>query len=113
MRNHPVFHLFLLLFTLFFYIILGLSGDIRSEIEKYWMLIIPIYLVYGLIIINTLQNNVPEKIQFIWFILFGVFFRLALIPSEPFLSDDIYRYLWDGKVFVAGINPYEYAPLDI
>jgi len=112
MRNHPVFCLFLLLFTLFFYIILGLSGDIRSEIEKYWTLLLPIYLVYGLIVINTLNNKIPEKIKYFWFILFGVLFRIALIPSEPFLSDDIFRYLWDGRVFAAGINPYKYAPLD-
>lgn len=112
MRNHPVFYLFLLFFTLFLYIILGLSGDIRSEIENYWMLLLPIYLVYGLIIINSLNNKIPERFKFFWFILFGVLFRIALIPTEPFLSDDIYRYIWDGKVFAAGINPYKYAPLD-
>jgi len=113
MRNHPVFHLFLLLLSLLFYIILGLSGDIRSEIEEYLLLIIPIYLFYGLLVINTLENKLPEKIPFIWFIICGVFFRLVLIPSEPFLSDDIYRYLWDGNIFAAGINPYKYVPLDI
>jgi hypothetical protein len=25
--------------------------------------------------------------------------------SPPALSDDIYRYLWEGKLLVAGINP--------
>jgi len=113
MRNHPAFHLFLLFLTLIIYIILGLLGDIRSEIEKFWLLIIPVYLYYGLLIVNTLRNNLPEKISFIWFIIFGVLFRIALLPSEPFLSDDIYRYLWDGKIFAAGINPYKYAPIDI
>jgi alpha-1,6-mannosyltransferase len=38
-------------------------------------------------------------------------FRLILIPSVPVHENDIYRYIWDGKVFVAGINPYKYAPL--
>jgi len=113
MRNHPIFILLLLLFTLIFYIILGLFGDIRSEIEKYWLLIIPIYLIYILLIINTLRKKLPDKISFFWFIIFGVLFRIALMPSEPFLSDDIYRYLWDGKIFSAGINPYKYAPVDI
>lgn len=27
-----------------------------------------------------------------------------------YLSDDLYRYLWDGKVNVSGINPYLYEP---
>jgi hypothetical protein len=113
MRNHPVILLFLLLITAMLYIILGIIGDIRSEIEKFWLLIIPIYLSYLLLIVNILKNSLPEKIPFLWFIIFGVFFRIALISTEPFLSDDINRYLWDGKIFAAGINPYKYAPVDI
>ena len=37
-------------------------------------------------------------------------FRLSLLFSIPALSDDIYRYVWDGRVQWAGINPYRYAP---
>ncbi|MFB6263588.1 MAG: hypothetical protein ABEL76_08185, partial [Bradymonadaceae bacterium] len=36
--------------------------------------------------------------------------RLLLLPRDPLLSDDIYRYVWDGRVGWAGINPFEYAP---
>jgi len=39
-------------------------------------------------------------------------FRAILLPVTPILSDDIYRYLWDGRVQLAGINPYAYAPND-
>jgi len=28
------------------------------------------------------------------------------------VSDDVYRYLWEGKVFAAGFNPYVLAPID-
>ena len=45
----------------------------------------------------------------IW--IFAVAMRLALLPLTPELSDDIYRYLWDGEVQLAGINPYRYAPV--
>ena len=30
--------------------------------------------------------------------------------STPWLSDDLYRYLLDGRVWAAGINPFRYAP---
>ncbi len=113
MRNHPVYILFLLLVTLIFYIILGLSGDICSEIEIYWLIVIPLYLTYTLVIFYILRNNLLERISFLWFTVFGIFFRIVLIPSEPFLSDDIYRYLWDGKIIASGINPYKFAPVDI
>ena len=36
--------------------------------------------------------------------------RLILLASTPALSDDLYRYIWDGKVIAAGIDPYRYAP---
>lgn len=41
---------------------------------------------------------------------FAILFRVVLLPCVPFLSDDIYRYLWDGHVQLAGINPYLYSP---
>ncbi len=36
--------------------------------------------------------------------------RLSLLTSTPSLSDDLYRYIWDGKVIAAGLDPYRYAP---
>ena len=41
---------------------------------------------------------------------FGLLFRLAVIPTPVRLSSDPYRYLWDGRVQHAGVNPYRYAP---
>ena len=36
--------------------------------------------------------------------------RLPLLPLPPALSGDALRYLWDGKVAAAGLNPYALAP---
>src|SRR5258708_39680352 len=44
-------------------------------------------------------------------VLAGIF-RLSLVFAPPYLSDDIYRYVWDGRVQAAGINPYRYIPSD-
>jgi len=38
--------------------------------------------------------------------------RIAVIAAPPYLSSDIYRYVWDGRVLAAGINPYRYIPVD-
>jgi len=35
---------------------------------------------------------------------------VALLAHEPVLSTDIYRYVWDGRVQAAGINPYRHVP---
>lgn len=36
--------------------------------------------------------------------------RAALLPVEPTLSDDLYRYVWEGRVILHGGNPYRSAP---
>lgn len=36
--------------------------------------------------------------------------RLLALPMAPVLSNDIYRYVWDGRVVLSGANPYRLAP---
>src|SRR5215204_2955779 len=43
-------------------------------------------------------------------IVLAVIFRLSILFAPPYLSDDVYRYVWDGRVQAAGINPYRYIP---
>lgn len=38
--------------------------------------------------------------------------RLTLFPALPDLSDDLYRYVWDGWLSVSGINPFRFVPSD-
>src|SRR5437867_3983262 len=38
--------------------------------------------------------------------------RLALLPVPPALSDDIYRYVWEGRVAAEGMDPYHLSPRD-
>ena len=40
----------------------------------------------------------------------GVAMRALMIPSQAVLEDDFYRYLWDGAVTAAGMNPFSLAP---
>ncbi len=48
-----------------------------------------------------------------WIILFGLGYRLLLLPSHPIQEVDIYRYMWDGLVAADGQNPYRFSPRDI
>lgn len=43
----------------------------------------------------------------------GILVRAIMIFAFPQLSDDIYRFLWDGYLSVEGTNPYGYLPSDI
>ncbi len=39
--------------------------------------------------------------------------RLLFLFNPPQLSDDLYRYLWDGSTLLHGTNPYAAAPADL
>ena len=43
-------------------------------------------------------------------LVFALLLRMAALATPPYLSDDIYRYVWDGRVQAAGINPYRFVP---
>lgn len=45
-------------------------------------------------------------------LLFGaaLLFRLLLLFALPQLSDDVYRFVWDGRLLANGFNPYLYLP---
>jgi hypothetical protein len=46
-------------------------------------------------------------------ILFSVAYRLVLLPSAPIQEIDYYRYLWDGRVCLGGVNPYRFSPQEV
>ena len=49
-------------------------------------------------------TRAATPIALIWAV--AILARLALLPLAPELSDDIYRYLWDGHLLTQGVNPY-------
>ncbi|MEL7145882.1 MAG: hypothetical protein AAFO69_05910 [Bacteroidota bacterium] len=40
----------------------------------------------------------------------GIGLRLVLFLGLPVLSDDYFRFIWDGRLLAAGINPFESLP---
>ncbi len=55
----------------------------------------------------------PPPRSAVWLVLaVAAALRALLLTEPPLLSSDIYRYVWDGRVQAAGINPYLYVPAD-
>lgn len=56
----------------------------------------------------------PIDKQFFKYLLMSAFlFRLLLLFATPTLSDDFYRFFWDGEIIHQGMNPYTHLPSDI
>ena len=51
------------------------------------------------------------SIRALWLIFgVGIALRIYVLLFDPLLSTDVFRYIWDGRVQAAGINPYRYFP---
>jgi alpha-1,6-mannosyltransferase len=97
---------------------LGLYGYLSQRL----FLLNPVWLylsIYGILFgfyayaAGRIVPRIPETYarQALWLILIGgVIFRLVALPTQPSLSTDMDRYVWDGRLTMHGINPYRWAP---
>jgi len=54
------------------------------------------------------REDIPPK----QVLLLGIFLLVMLFPLQALTSNDTERYLWDGAVFLSGLDPYLTAPND-
>lgn len=94
---------FLLLISLTGYILLGYYIE-RSNFQ----LLITVYSSLFLIAYILQKNSSPDHFRIL--LLSGILFRFCLIFSIPALSDDFYRFVWDGRIQQLGINPFDFTP---
>lgn len=66
-----------------------------------------LFLSYFYILYSSNKKDIPT------IILITITFRAILLFSVPNLSDDYFRFIWDGKLIAEGINPYLYTPTEI
>ncbi len=108
--KRSILSLLLLFSSLLLYAGILLLGDLSQNIPYYFALLTPLFGIYAFFVIFSIAH--PDRIRFPlkYFLWFALLFRICIIPAGPSLSDDIYRYLWDGRVSSVGINPYRYPP---
>jgi hypothetical protein len=85
------------------FLIFALVGDWAGRISLFLIL-------YGILFLLMLAAWKSESLSLPTILGFSILFRLTLVPTIPILSDDIYRYGWEGRVQRAGFNPYHLPP---
>ena len=54
-----------------------------------------------------------QKIKDSWLSYLAVLFRLLFLVAIPNLSQDFYRFVWDGRLILEGLNPYLHTPNEL
>ena len=96
-------------------IAIAYNGDIKKNIPCFAILYISSFIAYIFAVFyiskneEVIEQDNKSPATVLWaIIIFALMFRLTLLPATP--SDDIYRYLWEGKLQLNGISPYSYPP---
>ena len=82
-------------------------GNLRQQVPLFWSLVFPACGLY----LAAVTCRWRRPCGALWPVLgLAVLFRCTMLWSPPTLSDDIFRYVWDGRQQAAGINPYLHPP---
>jgi len=96
----------LLIISLTGYILIGYyieRSNFPQLISVYTSLFIIAYILY--------KKGNPDNFRVL--LISGILFRFCLIFSIPALSDDFYRFVWDGRIQQLGFNPFDFTPAQI
>lgn len=101
-------------FWLLFVVVLFLSAifavNWQAERTEFWFLAVFYtlsFIAYLLIVVNRSRFSFKH---FMWIALGAHFISILFVP---YLSDDYFRFLWDGEMTWAGINPYDFKPNEL
>jgi alpha-1,6-mannosyltransferase len=88
----------------------GLDLDLDTRVAAFMVSICVAGLLWLLAVVVVRRGRLPPRT--IWIVLIAaVAMRVITLAAPPLLSTDLYRYVWDGRVQLAGINPYRYLPV--
>ena len=93
----------LALFILVIYVLLGYF--VPREDSLYFLMLYGS--CWGLTYV-LLKNSCTKSIFWL-----GLLFRLIFIVALPWLSQDFYRFIWDGLLLQNDLNPYTFSPNEL
>ncbi len=106
-RKYALWFIFLLFFISTFYIGFYVTRDQEIQLISAYF---SCFCCYLLIVYFLFVKK--QQFSFNALLVFAIFLRLALFFNFPNLSDDFFRFSWDGNVCIETTNPYQHKPAD-
>jgi hypothetical protein len=85
-------------------------GDLRQHTVEFTVAFFAAFALYAGATVLALRLEVFSWRAVAASFALAVAIQALLLFTRPILSDDMYRYVWDGRVQAQGISPYRYPP---
>ena len=90
-----------------FFLVLVVASAVTANTPDTWPYFVGFSIASTLLMVAIWRWAVPSK----WVIIvLAIALRVVFSYLPPILSDDAYRYVWDGVLLSDGVNPYLYKP---
>lgn len=88
-------------------------GELRYQVPETVAILLLAFLLYIVSVYLAVEFSGPDlRRVFLLAVGAALAFRLTVWPLMPELSDDLYRYRWEGMLQAHGGNPYQSRPAD-
>ena len=95
---------FIIAFSITLYFHLGYNIE-RYEHAMLGLCILGLFMAY--------YGILKLKLSWILMVVAGLLFRTIFLGHYPALSQDFFRFIWDGRLLFKGVNPYLFTPNEI
>ncbi|MDQ2658593.1 MAG: hypothetical protein M3Y60_14310, partial [Bacteroidota bacterium] len=92
--------------SLLLYVIIG-YGVSRHETLPLFFCYFSLFILYALVVRTT---KAMDDREVSYWLFCALIFRAVLLFSTPQLSDDVFRFIWDGRLLAAGQSPFTHVP---
>jgi len=83
----------------------------QIERNEFALLFLSFSALFGVYYFQLKNNKIDFSFKKLIFLAVG--FRSILLFAEPNLSDDYFRFFWDGTLALNGVNPYAFLPKEV
>jgi alpha-1,6-mannosyltransferase len=84
--------------------------DLRRHTMAFELAFFVAFTIYAAATVWALRTADLDRKALALAFVFAAAMQALLVDTPPTLSDDMYRYVWDGRVQAQGISPYRYPP---
>lgn len=99
-KNSSIYLVLLATITLYYFFAYHLQ---RTEFTRFLLLYTGLFGSY-FYLVKYAKTSFNDLFKF------SILFRVVFILAIPNLSQDFYRFIWDGRMIFEGMNPYLYLP---